>query len=347
MRVLHVLNSNSYSGAENVVIQIISKLQDEYEFAYCSPNGPIGEKLKECGIKYIPVDKLSIKSIKKVINEYKPDVIHAHDFRASLLVSFFNRSIPIISHLHNNCPWLSKPGVKSFAYYLAAKKASRILCVSDSVMDQYIFNKSFKKKVVVVGNPVDVLKVLSMASNNAKKYDIVFCGRLTEQKDPLRFVNIVKEVSRDICPFKVVMVGEGKLRPLIEQEIHNQDLSNTIEMTGFVNNSVSIMSCSKMLVMTSAWEGFGLVAIEALSLGLPVVSTKVGGLPYIVDDNCGKLCDSNQEFVDEIKYLLSNGDYYENKSKHALSKAKQLDNSVSYFKTIGDLYTELKEGTKQ
>ena len=68
MRVLHVLSSNMFSGAENVVCQIIDMFKDEIEMAYCSPNGDIKNSLAERNVQFIPVDKLNLKNLKKVIS---------------------------------------------------------------------------------------------------------------------------------------------------------------------------------------------------------------------------------------------------------------------------------------
>ena len=80
-RVLHLLSTNRFSGAENVACQIIRMFSDlpEYDMAYCSPDGPIADAVKSKGIFFLPMDRLSLCEIKRVIAAYKPDIIHAHD----------------------------------------------------------------------------------------------------------------------------------------------------------------------------------------------------------------------------------------------------------------------------
>ena len=87
MKVLHILNSNKYSGAENVVITIIKNMPQNFECCYLSCSGPIEKTLLENGIRFKLVDKLSINAIKRVVKEFSPDIIHAHDFKASVLAS--------------------------------------------------------------------------------------------------------------------------------------------------------------------------------------------------------------------------------------------------------------------
>ena len=93
MKILHLLASNKYSGAENVVCQIIDMFKNEIEMAYCSPNGPIENTLKDKQITFLPLSKLSKSEIQKIINTYKPDVIHAHDVKASIVASGFAKKI--------------------------------------------------------------------------------------------------------------------------------------------------------------------------------------------------------------------------------------------------------------
>lgn len=114
MKILHVLQSNRFSGAENVVCQIIDlfRTDENIEMLYCSPDGPIREMLNERGMPFAPMKKLSVSELKRILKKEKPDLIHAHGFRASILSVISTKKIPVISHLHNNGPWLKKRGVK-------------------------------------------------------------------------------------------------------------------------------------------------------------------------------------------------------------------------------------------
>ena len=107
-KVLHVLSSNKYSGAENVATYIVKLTNDNYESVYTSPKGSIKESLKLRGIKYIQMNDFSVSEIKKVIHDYKPDIIHAHDFTATIKCILVNSKLPIVSHIHQNPTWIKK-----------------------------------------------------------------------------------------------------------------------------------------------------------------------------------------------------------------------------------------------
>ena len=145
MRILHVWASNRYSGAENVVCQIMGMFsQDEdVEMAYCSPDGQIREMLLERGYVYYPLKQLIGKELKRVLKEYKPDVIHAHDMRASFVVAKTTKKIPFISHIHNNAFNSRGVSLKSIAYLLAGVRAKHIFWVSESSFKGYKFHNLF------------------------------------------------------------------------------------------------------------------------------------------------------------------------------------------------------------
>ena len=102
------------------------------------------------------------------------------------------------------------------------------------------------------------------------------------------------------------------------------------------------MSKSKIFLLTSEWEGFGLVAFEALTMGLPCVVSNVGGLPSIIDKTCGMVCGNDQDFIDEINKLLSDSNYYNDKHLKAIEKSKRLDNYEEYCNKLDKVYKEIQ-----
>ena len=342
MRIIHVLNTNSYSGAENVAIQLAEHFKKNNDVFYCCPKGPIEKILEKHGISHISIKKLSVKELKRVARIIKPDLVHAHDFRASLFSILSFKKTPVVSHLHNKCPWLKKVCIKTVIFYFIAKKCNAILTVSNSVMDEFIFVNKFKTKTTVIGNPVDTsLLRYGVFPKRKRIYDLVFCGRMTEQKNPLLFIDIVKELVSSLPSIRIAMLGDGELMNTVKESISSLGLTDNIIVFGFVNNPIVFMSESKVLVITSSWEGFGLVAVEAMSVGTPVVASKVGGLPTIVDDKCGALCNSKDEFVKEIKKIIIDEKYFRLISLNALKKADALSNIEQYIENISNIYNSL------
>jgi glycosyltransferase involved in cell wall biosynthesis len=219
---------------------------------------------------------------------------------------------------------------------------NKILVVSRAIIDEYVFSNIIKNKVEIIGNPIncnDIIKNLPQKVD--KKYDICFVGRLAEQKDPLKFINIINEIKKEIPQIEVVMLGDGELKNECQRIIDELQLQNNIKLLGFKKNVYEYMAESKIFCLTSKFEGFGLVAFEALTLGLPCIVSNVGGLVDIVNNECGWLCSSDKEFRTEIIELLQNQEKYDKKSQNAKERATKIENSEGYYKKIYREYKDL------
>ena len=339
MRVLHILNTNKYSGAENVAITIINEMKRDNEIIYVSPEGSIRDYLEENNINFEPIKKISIKEIRRVIKKYNPDIIHAHDFTASIISSLVKGKVKLISHIHNNYPWMKKINLRTIIYLISTIRYYKILLVSNSVLEEYVFRKFLKNKAIVIGNPIDISKTIKEAQKGIinENYDLAFLGRLAEQKNPLEFIEIVHELNKKI-DISAVMIGTGNKEKDCRDLINKYNLQGIIELKGFLKNPYVVLKNCKILCMTSIFEGYGLVAIEALTLGKPVVATNVGGIPTIVNEKCGKLSNNIEERISEIEKLLTNREYYDRKSEEAIKRANELNNLDSYICNIKNIY---------
>ena len=198
-KILYVLSSNIYSGAENVVCTIINNLNTaEYDCAYCSPYGPIEEVVKNKKIKFFGLNRMNKNNLKKIIEEYKPEIIHANDYKASVIVALTGFNGKIISHLHNNCPFAKTWNLKTILYSYTLKKYSKIIGVSDKVIKEAVFKNKIENKYVTIYNYIDkenIINKSTMASIYNKEYDLFFLGRLTDQKNPQAFIEIVRKIK--------------------------------------------------------------------------------------------------------------------------------------------------------
>lgn len=340
--VLHVLNTGTFSGAENVAITIIKAMNARgYRCIYVSFDGTIRRVLEAEGIEFAPISRMSIGELRRVVREYQADMIHAHDFRATVMAALLNADIPVISHLHNNSPWLKKVGPYSLLFALAARRCENIWCVSASVRDEYVFKKAIDYKTRIIGNPICIEKIREKRIPTDDKYDVVFIGRLTEQKNPLRFLKIIKKAKERKPDISAVILGEGELHQECEKYIQKNGLSENVTLKGFVSEPYGILANGKVLCSTSDWEGYGLMAVEAMTFGVPVICARVGGLANVVTDQCGKFCKEDAEFVDAIIDLLDSVDERERLSKGAYQRAQALDNFDKYMGFLEKKYLYL------
>ena len=324
MIILHLLASNSYSGAENVVCTMINTLKDENEIYYCSPKGPICNVLKKKQIKYIELEKVNFKSLKKVIKKIKPDIIHAHDFKMSVMASMFGNKIKIISQIHKNDPALSKLSIKSLVYLIACKRINKIICVSNKINEEWIIKKYNNKKINILYNIIDISR---MKKTNNKIYDILYVGRMSEEKNPKLFIEIIKKLNDK--NLKIAMIGDGPQRDEIEKQAKNLN----IEFLGFIQEPYQYMQKSKIMIVPSKWEGFGLTALEGIANGAYVLNSGMGGLKEIFENSKEYICDLDvDKYTKKIQEII-----YENKKMEQVNIEK-FTNKKSWKNKILEIY---------
>lgn len=346
MRIMHVLNSSSFSGAESIVISVIkNSLNEKNVYIYVSQQGDIEQRLREENVEYEMLPKLSVKNLRKAIKKIKPDLIHAHDFRASIVSSIakVGTNIKLISHIHKNDSKMKKINIYSITYLLSTICYKKVLLVSETIKKEYIFSKFINKKIEILSNPIDVELVRKKAEQYKinEEFDVLYLGRLSAEKDPVRYIEIIKNVQSRIHDIKCAMIGDGPERDKCIDLINKNNLEATIKILGFKKNPYPILKKSKILCITSKFEGFGLVAAEALTLGKPIVATNIGGLPAIIDDSCGKLCNKDEEFINEILKLLNDKKYYNSKSKNTDTKLKRLSSIKQYIIKLNKIYLSI------
>lgn len=339
IRVLHLLASNSFSGAENVVCQII-KLIPEVDMIYCSPAGKIKEQLNLRGIDYLQLDKLNISKVKEAIDIYKPNIIHAHDVKTGIIASMSCKDIPIVSHMHvNDKMRMAKFSLKSVLYRMFSKKFSHIFWVSKSCFDYYKYKNSVVNKSSILYNVISLEEIKNrlLMDKNEYDYDIVFVGRLTEVKDPLRFVEIMKLVVEKNNKIKMAIVGDGDLKDRLQKYIIENKLENNIFLLGFMENPIKIVSCAKVMLMASLFEGTPMCALESLAVGVPIVSTPTDGMMDLIENGkTGWLYETNEEACEKILNIInSKNDKMKN---NCLKFSKKYNNLKRYKKEILSTY---------
>ena len=347
MKVMHLLSTDRFAGAENVVCQIIRlfSADTDVSMTYCSPEGVIANVLSGQKINYIPLKTMSFAEIKRVVKEYRPDVIHAHDMRASFLAACAAGKTPLISQIHNNAYKSRKPGIKSIAYIYAVLKAKSIIWVSESAFEGYAFNSLAKRKSMVLRNIVNPEELTQRMLKDRKDYDydVAYIGRLSYPKNPMKMLTVIKQVKERYTDLKAVIVGWGEEEEDIKNHIKEWNLEKNIDFFGFRENPLKILHDSKLMLMTSRWEGTPMVVLEAMALGVPIVSTSVDGLRELVTDGVnGFLSDDENEITDRICRLLADPELRKWMSSEQILKFNKVNNISEYKECLKRVYYESK-----
>lgn len=345
MKILYLLQSSRFSGAENVVCQIIEMFKNEpdTDMIYCSPDGQISEALEERGIKFEPIAELSISEVKRIIEKYQPDIIHAHDRSACVVAAMASKNIPIVAHIHINNNGSIASFFKNVIWVLFEKRYRHIFWVSDSAYDEFQFKCVIKKKSSILYNVIDMEALYRKADNDKSNYnyDIAYVGRLSYQKNPERLMKVLHNVLQRKKDVKIAIVGNGEYEQYVVGYIKDNKLEKNIDYLGYYNNPLKIIKSSKVLVMTSRFEGTPMVALEAQCLGVPIVSTPVDGLKKVIQNgNNGYLTNADDELASRLIEIADDECIHSLLSENSLKQAVDYNDMSKYYAAIKEAYYE-------
>lgn len=342
IKILHLLDSNKFSGAESVVCNIINLYNNDknIEMVYCCKEGPIEQVLIKEQVPYILLKNNSLTTLYYEIKKFNPTIIHAHDFTASVKASIFSNKV--ISHIHCNPTWLSRFGIKSLVYFIALFKIKKVIGVSDSIEKEYIFSNFLKKKFHKIENFLDSNKILTLSQIPCQEFDnkfeLIFLGRLEPEKNPIFFIEVVSRLIQNGIKLNAVIVGDGQLYNECKRKIKELNLTNNIKMLGFLDNPYPILKNTKFIIIPSVYEGFGLVAVEAMILETLVLCSGNGGLNDIVTKKTGYKCNDVNSYVENITRLHFNEKEYFSKINHAKKRSEIYTDKIKYKTQLTKMY---------
>lgn len=176
--------------------------------------------------------------------------------------------------------------------------ADKIVAVSQGVAEDLVEIGLPKDKIKAIYNPVVTPELRHKADvplshpwfAPCQPPVIMGAGRLEDQKDFPTLIRAVAKLQQQ-RPVRLMILGEGANRSELEALIRELDLTESVAMPGFVSNPYTYMARAAVFVLSSSWEGFGNVLVEALAVGTPVVSTdcKSGPAEILEDGKYGKL----------------------------------------------------------
>ncbi|WP_027629903.1 glycosyltransferase family 4 protein [Ruminiclostridium cellobioparum] len=295
-----------------------------------------------------------------LVKNTKFDIIHGHDWLIAYAARILRKSfcLPLITTIHateygRNCGIHNdmQRTINSVESWLI-NESDRIIVNSNYMWKELVtvFNTD-NKKLRIINNGIDLGKFDDMATDPVFRQNyaagnekiVFFVGRLVNEKGVHVLLNAIPEILKNYNDVKFVIAGKGPcLNNLIELS-EQLNITHKVYFTGFVSEEVllKLYKCSDIAVFPSTYEPFGIVALEGMVAGIPVVVSDVGGLSEIVDhreDGMKFYSGNSNSLADCILELLKNNGLTERIKNNALKKVHRLYNWDNITDTILDEY---------
>ena len=343
LKILHVSYSPRFSGAENVVCQIFGLFagDGDIEMVYACQNGHIRQALDERGIPNLPMPKLSLGHLRRAVRAFAPDIIHAHDVRATVLAALLPGRAALVSTVHVNDVSMRRFTPKTLLFALGARRARHIFWVSGSCFDQYYFKRLVAPKSSVLTNVIDRGALLERMREApcGDPYDVVYLGRLTAQKDPLRLAAVLARAVALKPDLRAAVIGAGELEEATRAKLSELGIGGNVSQPGYMSNPYRILHDAGAMIMTSVFEGMPMVALEAMALGVPIVSTPVDGMQeLVVSGRTGYLSGDDDVLAEHLVRIAGDPQLRSSLSSGALARFGEISDLTAYKDALEKVY---------
>lgn len=275
--------------------------------------------------------------LSKLLNEVRPDVvISTEQLEKSFLPSIVTAKTSVIKELHTPNNYRSSYAKSLYEkligwigtwydYHVTIKKYDRIVTLTHEVKERHWKGDH---RVYVIPNGIANAN-LNANENKLANKTIVAAGRLVHEKNFASLIRAWNTVYRSHPDWRLEIYGDGVLKNELQRQINDCCLQDTVLLMGYSNTIITRMANSSLYVLSSLFEGFGMVIIEAMSCGLPVVSydCPYGPKDIISDGKDGFLVPvgDEQRLAERIIYLIEHEDVRRQMGAAALEKSKQYE----------------------
>jgi glycosyltransferase involved in cell wall biosynthesis len=297
-RVLHVMRMSAVSGAENHLLELTAALRKygwRCDVLVPSPSPRALDRFakrlaKSCERVHVVSMRRDLSpglvfKLARLLASGRYDVAHAHlvhaDWHlaaASLIVS----DVPLVSSKHNPDPFRRLSAFR-LVERAVLRRYSAIIAISDSL--RQFTEASTAARVTTIhyglGAPAHLPR---KRPDRGQATQLLAVGRLEEQKGFDVAIQAMARVVQETPHARLSIAGSGNQQQLLADKVRALHLTDAVSMLGRRDDVDELMLNADILVHPARWEGFGLVLLEAMRSGLPVVATRVGAIPEIVTD---------------------------------------------------------------
>jgi glycosyltransferase involved in cell wall biosynthesis len=309
MRILHLISSGGLFGAERVAVELSKSLKKTY---HCepilgvirnvyNPHEEILEEAKSNGIAYTVFScrsQLDLKlafSIREFIKRNRIDVIHCHGYKSNFYGLLASRGeVPSVTTNHN---WLTahwKLKTYCFLDSLWIRFFDRIVAVSNEVKKDMLRYKIPEEKIRVIDNgialerfekSVDARNIKNQLGFEEKIRIIGTVGNLGTEKGHIYLLEAAKQILDVVKDLKFLIIGDGQSRKQLEEKSEELGINKHIIFMGQRKDIPELLMAMDIFVLPSIKEGLPIALLEAMAAKKPVIATRVGAIPKVIENN--------------------------------------------------------------
>ena len=301
IKILHVIPKFDLGGAERLLVSLLEAFDHEwFEVAAVSlypESGTILEQeIKEKGLtvyflnKHRGLDLRIIPNLYHLFQTFKPDVVHTHLFvlHYVFLVMLLCR-IPVRVHTIHSIVHKEEGRLLKLAQWIVFRLGGVVpvsisLEVANTVRDFY--GRGIWTPVIYNGIPTTqfVSAAGQVRGEKGKEMVLLHIGSFVPLKSHLLLIEAFDLSIKEYPWMQLWLVGDGELRPAVERAVSEKGLQEKVSFLGLRDNVSNLLANCDLFVLPSDYEGLPLTVLEAMAAGKPVVSTRVGGVPELVED---------------------------------------------------------------
>jgi glycosyltransferase involved in cell wall biosynthesis len=366
-KVLIMIATDPIGGPGKGVLQFLERTPaDAFEYVLCNfelKNRPVGRFVDEARRKKLnlillqqrgPFDPHLIFQARRVIREHDINLIQTHGYKASAIGFFLQLFCrrPWIGFAHGFIEESRKLRSYNRIERFALRRADRIVAVSNSMKALLTQQGVPAQKIRVIHNAVDPNENVPNTSEKEMRQRHGFAldqkvigviGRLSPEKGQMIFLRAMEKTARSFPGVKALIIGDGQDRAMLEGFCREKGLNEQVMFLGHQEKIADYYQLLDLLVLPSLSEGLPNTVLEAMTFGVPVLATAVGGVPEIIQNGNGMMVPPNDPgaLAKRMIELLGDGALRQAiglKGKNSLYPRFAPDNRV---RQIVNLYQEL------
>jgi len=303
-------------------VNILVKNYPDIEFLIYVVNTPKKNRVIKINDRILRVNRKSynnflfFKEMIKIFIKFKPNIIHSHYVVPSIIINFFAKIFRIPTILHgrgedvNYFPFHSAKS--KMLLLIAGKLNDRIITVSKSTRDNFLRFKTKRNKVKVIYNGINFNYFNPREKiffSSQYPLEILHVGRFHVRKGQHHIIEACKKLKDNNVKFHLTLIGGGPLRKLLVELIKKYELEDYVDLLGWIDyrKIPNYMQKADVLVFPSITEGLPNVVLEAMSMKLAVILTRIGGNLELAQDKGSILVDTNnpQQLFEGILYYYN------------------------------------------